>query len=92
MKKSKTGHDFGKASIAKEQSPNDWNESRSAFRPKKPVALLIYNRPDCTAQVFAEIAKVKPQMLLVASDGPRYDRPSDAEKCAAVREIVTQVR
>lgn len=56
-----------------------------------PVVLLIFNRPDTTARVFAEIAKAKPKQLFVVADGPRPDRPDDAEKCAAVRAIVEQV-
>lgn len=56
-----------------------------------PVALIIFNRPDTTAQVFAEIAKAKPQKLLVIADGPRPDRPGEAAKCAAARAIVDRV-
>lgn len=56
-----------------------------------PVALLIFNRPDTTAKVFGEIAKAKPSKLLIVSDGPRPDRPGEAELCAAARAIVEQV-
>jgi len=61
------------------------------FQLNTPVAFIIFNRPDATAQVFAEIAKAKPHQLLVVADGPRPDRPGEAEKCAAVRRIVEQV-
>ena len=37
---------------------------------KTPVALIIFNRPDPTEQVFAEIAKAKPSKLFVIADGP----------------------
>lgn len=56
-----------------------------------PIALLIFNRPDTTAKVFAEIAKMKPSKLLVVADGPRPDHPGEAEKCDTVRTIVEQI-
>ena len=61
------------------------------WRLTTPVAFLIFNRPDTTAQVFAEIAKARPPKLLVVADGPRPDRPGDAQRCAAARAIVEQV-
>lgn len=54
-----------------------------------PILLLIFNRPDHTAKVFARIREVKPRYLFVAADGPRPMRPEDAEKCLIVRELVT---
>jgi hypothetical protein len=56
-----------------------------------PVAFLVFNRPDTTARVFAEIARARPRQLLVVADGPRPDRPGEAERCAAVRAIVERV-
>lgn len=56
-----------------------------------PVAFLIFNRPETTAQVFMAIRKAKPAKLLVIADGPRPDRPDDNEKCASVRTIIEQV-
>lgn len=56
-----------------------------------PVAFIIFNRPDTTARVFAEIAKAKPPKLLVVADGPREDKVGEAEKCAATRAIINQV-
>jgi len=56
-----------------------------------PVALIIFNRPETTARVFAEIARARPAKLLVIADGPRPDHPEDAEKCAATRAIVERV-
>jgi hypothetical protein len=38
---------------------------------KNAVALIIFNRPDYTARVLAEIAKVKPEKLFVIADGAR---------------------
>jgi hypothetical protein len=58
---------------------------------KTPVAFIIFKRPDTTKKVFEEIAKAKPKRLFVIADGPRKDRPGEAEKCAAVRAIVDRV-
>jgi hypothetical protein len=53
-----------------------------------PVAFLVFNRPDCTARVFAEIRRAQPSKLLVVADGPRPDRPDEIENCRLVREII----
>ncbi|MDP5337684.1 MAG: glycosyltransferase family 2 protein [Nodularia sp. (in: cyanobacteria)] len=58
---------------------------------KTPVAFLIFNRPDTTQKVFEAIRQAKPPKLLVVADGPRVDRPSDAEKCSAARAIIDGV-
>ncbi|PAX60058.1 glycosyltransferase family 2 protein [Brunnivagina elsteri] len=58
---------------------------------KTPVAFLIFNRPDTTEKVFEAIRQAKPPKLLVVADGPRPDRPGEAEKCQAAREIIKQV-
>ena len=63
----------------------------SDYQLKTPVALVIFNRPDTTARVFAEVAKAKPPKLLIIGDGPRLHRSDDAEKVAACRAIVEQV-
>src|SRR5689334_20803708 len=36
-----------------------------------PVALMMFNRPDLTAQVFDAIRRARPKRLLVVADGPR---------------------
>ena len=56
-----------------------------------PVAFLVFNRPETTARVFAEIARARPRQLLVVADGPRTNRPGEDERCAAVRRIVERV-
>ena len=56
-----------------------------------PVAFLIFNRPDTTAQVFAAIRQARPPKLLVVADGPRTGRPGEADLCAATRAIVDGV-
>ena len=56
-----------------------------------PVAFIIFYRPDTTARVFEEIRRARPAKLLVVADGPRPDRPGEAEKVAAARAIIEQV-
>ncbi|KCZ72172.1 hypothetical protein ANME2D_01576 [Candidatus Methanoperedens nitroreducens] len=63
----------------------------SDFQLKTTVAFIVFNRPDTTRRVFAEIAKARPRKLLIIADGPRADHPEDAEKCAAVRAIIDGV-
>jgi len=63
----------------------------SEFQIKTPVVFIIFKRPDTTGRVFDAIRKVKPPKLFLIADGPRVDRPGEAEKCAATRAIVERV-
>jgi hypothetical protein len=54
-----------------------------------PVALLVFNRPHLTAQVYERIRAARPKRFLVVADGPRADRPEDVDLCKAVRAIVS---
>ena len=56
-----------------------------------PVAFIIFNRPDLTERTFQAIRQAQPRKLLVVADGPRLDRPNEAEKCAAARSVIDQV-
>jgi len=56
-----------------------------------PVTFLIFNRPSTTARVFEEIRRARPPKLMVVADGPRPDRPGEAEQVVAARAIVDQV-
>ena len=58
---------------------------------RTPVAFIIFNRPEPTARVFAEIAKARPSKLLIVADGPRADIRGEAENCAATRAVVDRV-
>ena len=58
---------------------------------RSPVVFFIFNRPEQTRRVFAEIAKARPPKLLVAADGPRPGVSGDAARCAAARAVVDQV-
>jgi len=55
-----------------------------------PILLLIFNRPDVTEQVFKEVRKLKPAKLFISADGPRANRPDDAENCRITREVITE--
>jgi hypothetical protein len=63
----------------------------NTFRVNKPVAFLVFNRPETTVKVFESIRQARPPILLVVADGPRADKPGEAERCAAVRRIVEQI-
>lgn len=63
----------------------------SDFKLKTPVAFIIFNRPDTTERVFAEIAKAKPPKLLVIGDGARVNRDGEAAKVTTVRAIIDRV-
>jgi len=54
-----------------------------------PVAFIIFNRPDRTERVFAEIAKARPAKLLVVADGPRD--PSERAQCLEARSVIERV-
>lgn len=56
-----------------------------------PILLLIFNRPDTTAQVFQEIRKQQPKYLYVAADGPRDGVESDAELCRQARAVALNI-
>lgn len=55
------------------------------------MLFLVFNRPDVSAQVFGAIRQAKPPRLYVAADGPRANKPGEAERCAEVRRIATNV-
>lgn len=54
-----------------------------------PVAFMIFNRPEYTRTVFAEIRKAQPKQLFIIADGPRT--PSEAPLCEKTRAIVNQI-
>lgn len=53
-----------------------------------PVIFIIYNRPDLTEQVFAQIRAAQPKHLYIISDGPRLTAVSDKTDCEAVRALI----
>jgi hypothetical protein len=83
-------NDFGvHASMTKVSSPLVANMHSPPFLT--PVALFVFRRPDTTRRVFDAIAAARPARLLLIADGPRSNRPEEAEACRAVREIVSRV-
>lgn len=58
---------------------------------KTPVLFIIFNRPDTAQQVFNAIRRAQPKQLYVAADGPREDRPGEAQRCQQTRDIIKQV-
>ncbi|MBQ7705455.1 MAG: hypothetical protein IJT73_08535 [Selenomonadaceae bacterium] len=65
--------------------------SDKEFVLKVPVLLIIFNRPDTTYKVFERIRMAKPPKLFIASDGPRANRPGEAEKVQECRKIKDMV-
>lgn len=53
-----------------------------------PILFLIFNRPELTKKVFQRIREVKPKHLYVSADGPRTNKPGEAELCEQARKIV----
>jgi hypothetical protein len=51
-----------------------------------PVALMMFNRPDLTAQVFEAIRAARPKRLLVVADGPRND--AERVRCLETRAVI----
>lgn len=50
------------------------------------VLLIIFNRPETTKLVLDALREVKPAKVYVAADGPRVNRPGEAELVNEVRE------
>ena len=55
-----------------------------------PVLLLVWRRPNTLRQVIDAIRPVAPSRIFVACDGPSPDRPAEAQKVAATREVIEQ--
>jgi len=66
-------------------------EKLKDFILNTPVAFFIFNRPETTSKVFAEIRNAKPRKLLLVADGPRQDKANEAERCNETRKIVSNI-
>lgn len=53
------------------------------------VVLIVFCRPEVTRRNLEVLREIRPQHLLVVADGPRPDRPDEAARCRAVRDLVT---
>ena len=58
---------------------------------RTPVAMMIFNRPDLAARVLDAVRPARPARLLVVADGPRADRPGEAEACARTRAVLDRI-
>ncbi|MCF8549954.1 MAG: hypothetical protein K9G09_03560 [Pontimonas sp.] len=56
-----------------------------------PVVLLGYARPEFTARVFEQIRRAQPEQLFLVMDGPRSNKPGDADNVKRTRELAEQV-
>ncbi len=55
-----------------------------------PILFLVFNRPDTTQCVFAQIRKIQPKQLFVAADGARAGKEGEEEKVAQVRKLILE--
>lgn len=55
------------------------------------VLLILFRREDTTRRVFEAIRQARPERLFLAADGPRPDRPGEAQACEATRKVVDAV-
>ena len=53
-----------------------------------PILLIGFNRPDFMEAQIEAIRPARPQKVYIAVDGPRDGKPTEAEKCRAVRDCV----
>ena len=67
--------------------PNDLAKSQNCA----PILLLGFNRPELLRGLVAILAKVRPPKIYLAVDGPRPDRPGEAEKCAACAAVADSI-
>jgi hypothetical protein len=56
-----------------------------------PVVLIAFRRPEVTRRNIDALRAVAPEDLYVIVDGPRIDRPEEAEQVAAVRAVIGEV-
>ena len=59
--------------------------------PIAPVVLLGYARPEFIARVYEQIRRAQPAQLFLVMDGPRSNKPGDADQVARTRELAEQV-
>jgi hypothetical protein len=55
-----------------------------------PLILVAWRRPHTLRKVIDAIRPVAPTRLFVACDGPNRERPEEAEKVAATRQVIEQ--
>lgn len=68
-----------------------FNQSSHGDLMKSAILFLVFNRPQHTQAVFEVLRSQRPPKLYVAADGPRPEKPGEADRCAEVRRIASQV-
>lgn len=58
---------------------------------KKPVAIIVFRRPELTRRVFDEIRKYRPPLLFVIADGARSNSVGEEKLVAETRQIFDEV-
>jgi len=56
-----------------------------------PVLLLGYNRPQQMRGLIQSLAPLKPKLILLAVDGPRKNRSSDADLVGQTQDLVSEI-
>lgn len=56
-----------------------------------PIALILFNRPRRLAAVVAALREIRPRRIFAIADGPRPDRPDEAERCRASRAVLDSI-
>ncbi len=62
-----------------------------ATRQRPAVVLVVFNRPDLTAQVLAAVRGWRPDRLMVVGDGPRAGHHGDPELVRQTRQVIESV-
>lgn len=57
----------------------------------EPVLVVAFNRPDHLGVLLQRLREVQPERLYVAVDGPRADRPDEAELVQMCRDLVATI-
>lgn len=60
-------------------------------RNECPVLLIIFNRPETTAEVLSAIADWQISTLYIAADGPRENLEGELDRCLAARETALRL-
>lgn len=61
-------------------------DSQAAF--KIPILFIIFNRKGVALETLMQIRKIAPTQLFLAGDGPRDNKPGEAERVAATRAAI----
>jgi len=61
---------------------------KNNFVLEVPILFLVFNRIHTTKKVFAQIQKIRPPKLYIASDGPRLNYPNEAQDIEEIRTFL----